>query len=62
MKIVERVFERRLREVVEVNDMQCGFMPGKGTIDALFMARMLKENYDRKKKKLYICVFFCGFG
>jgi hypothetical protein len=55
MKIVERVFERRLREVVEVNDMQCGFMPGKGTIDALFMVRMLQEKYDRKKKKLYMC-------
>jgi hypothetical protein len=34
MKIVERVFERRLREIEKVNDMQCGFMPGKGTIDA----------------------------
>ena len=55
MKIVERVFERRLREVVEVNDMQCGFMPGKGTIDALFMVRMLQEKYDRKKRKLYMC-------
>jgi hypothetical protein len=55
MKIVERVFERRLREVVEVNDMQCGFMPGKGTIDALFMVIMLQEKYDRKQKKLYMC-------
>jgi hypothetical protein len=55
MKIMERLFERRLRAVVEVNDMQCGFMPGKGTIDALFMVRMLQEKYDRKKKKLYMC-------
>jgi hypothetical protein len=30
-------------------------MPGKGTIDALFMMRMLQEKYDRKKKKLYMC-------
>jgi hypothetical protein len=36
--------------------MQCGFMPGKGTIDALFMVRMLQEKYERKKKKLYMCV------
>ena len=34
MKIVERVFERIIREVVKVNDMQCGCMPGKGTIGA----------------------------
>jgi hypothetical protein len=54
-KIVERIFERRSREVVKVNDVQCGFMPGKGTIDALFMVRMLQEKYDRKNKKLYMC-------
>ena len=55
MKIVERVLERRIREVVDVNEMQCGFMPGKGTVDALFMVRMLQEKYDRKQKKLYMC-------
>jgi hypothetical protein len=60
MKVVERVLLRRLREVVEIDEMQCGFMPGKGTVDALFMARMLQERYGRKKRKLYMC--FCGFG
>ena len=55
MKIVERVFERRLREVVEIDEMQCGFMPGKGTVDALFMTRVLQERYLRKKKRLYMC-------
>ena len=55
MKIVERVLERIIRETVDVNEMQCGFMPGKGTFDALFMVRMLQEKYDRKKKKLYMC-------
>jgi hypothetical protein len=55
MKIVERVFLRRLRELVEIDEMQCGFMPGKGTVDALFMARMLQERYGRKKRMLYMC-------
>ena len=55
MKIVERVLERRLRNVVSVDEMQCGFMPGRGTVDALFMVRMLQEKYMRKKKKLYMC-------
>ena len=55
MKVVERVFERRLRNNVTVNEMQCGFMPGKGTVDALFMARMLQEKYGKKKRKLYMC-------
>jgi len=30
MKIVERVLERRIRLVVNLDEMQCGFMPGKG--------------------------------
>ena len=33
MKIVEKVLETRLRHMVKVNQMQFGFMPGKGTID-----------------------------
>jgi hypothetical protein len=55
MKVVERVFLMRLRKMVEIDEMQCGFMPGKGTVDALFMARMLQDRYGRKKRKLYMC-------
>jgi predicted GNAT family acetyltransferase len=55
MKVVERVLERRLRDRVEINEMQCGFMQGRGTVDALYMVRMLQEQYARKKKKLYMC-------
>ena len=29
MKIVERVLERRIRELVNIDLMQFGFMPGK---------------------------------
>ena len=56
MKVVERVFERKLRNMVTVNEMQCGFMPGKGTVDALFTARMLQEKYGKKKRRLYMCL------
>ena len=52
---MERVLERRLRNLVTINDMQCGFMTGKGTVDVLFMVRMLQEKYDTKKRKLYMC-------
>jgi hypothetical protein len=55
VKVVERAFLMRLRKMVEIDEMQCGFMPGKGTVDALFMARMLQERYGRKKRKLYMC-------
>ena len=54
MKIVERVLERRIRTLVNLNEMQFGFMPGKRTIDAIFIVRM-QEEYQKKDKKLYMC-------
>ena len=33
--------------------MQFGFMKGKGTTDAIFMARQMQENFRVKGKKLY---------
>ena len=39
MKVVERIFEHRIRQQIEIDDMQFGLMKGKGTTDATFMAR-----------------------
>ena len=55
MKIVERVLEKRIRELVKVDDMQFGFMPGKGTTDALFILRRMQEEFREREKKLYMC-------
>ena len=54
MKIVEEVLEKRLQCMVKVNEMQFGFMAGKGTVDAVFILR-LQEEYLEKEKKLYMC-------
>jgi len=51
--VIERVFERRIREKVKINAMQFGFMPGKGTTDAIFTVRQTQEKYWCKGKKLY---------
>ena len=55
MKIVERVLERRIRESVNIDSTQFGFMPGSGTTDVLFVIRRMQEKYREKKKKLYMC-------
>ena len=55
MKIVQKVLERRLQRMVKVDEIQFGFMPGKGTIDAVFILRRLQEEYLDKEKKLYVC-------
>ena len=41
MKVWERIIETRLRDRVEISKQQYGFMPGKGTTDAMFALRML---------------------
>ena len=33
MKIDERVLERRIQTLVDLDEIQFGFMPGRGTID-----------------------------
>ena len=37
MKVWERIIEARLRDRVEISKQQYGFMPGKGTTDAMFL-------------------------
>jgi len=38
MKVVERIFEHRFRQQIEIDDMQFGFMKGKAT-DAIFYGK-----------------------
>ena len=53
MKVLERVLEKRIRCQVSIDNMQFGFMPGKGTTDAIFIMRQVQEKHQAKKKKLY---------
>ena len=55
MEIVERVLENRIRELVTIDDMQFGFMRGKGTTDALFILRRMLEEFREREQKLYMC-------
>ena len=43
IKIIERVLEKRIRALVEVDDLQFGFMPGREMTDALFSVRRMHE-------------------
>ena len=48
MKIVEKVLARY--GLVKVDEMQFVFMPGKGTIDAVFILRRLQEEYLTRRR------------
>ena len=43
LKVLERVLDERVRKLTEVDPRQFGFMPGKSTVDAIFIARQLME-------------------
>ena len=56
MKIWKRIIEARLRDSVEISKQLYGFMPGKGTTNAVFALRMLMEKYREGQRELH-CVF-----
>ena len=53
MKCLERVLYSAISSMVDIDGMQFGFMPGRGTIDAIFIVRQLQEKYHAAKKPLY---------
>jgi len=53
IKVVERIFEHRIQQQIDIHNMQFGFMKGKGTTDAIFIVRQVQEMFRAKGKKLY---------
>ena len=53
MKILERIVDGLIRQVVSFDDSQFGFVPGRGTTDAIFVVRQLQEKYLAVNKRLY---------
>ena len=52
MKVMERVFKKRLRKMVEIRE-QYRFVAGKGTIDAILILRQFPK-YLENDKELYL--------
>jgi hypothetical protein len=58
MKLWERVIEHRLRRMTSVTKNQFGFMPGRSTMEAIFLVRQLMERYKQQKKELYMVFIY----
>ena len=54
-KIVERVLENNIRELVKIDEMQFGFMPGKDTTQVLFILRRMQGEFRKREKTLHTC-------
>ena len=53
MKVFESVLDKIIRQRVDLAKLQFGFIPGKGTTDAIFVVRQMQERYREKNKELY---------
>ena len=53
MKVLTRVLEKGIRCQVSIENMQFGFMSGKGTTNAIFIMRQVQERHQVRKMKLY---------
>ena len=54
MKVLERIVDGLIRQVVSIHDSQFGFVPGRGTTDAIFVVRQLQVKYLAANKRLYM--------
>jgi hypothetical protein len=54
MKLWERVIEHRLRGMTHITMNQFGFMPGRSTMEVIFLIRQVMERYMEQKKDLHM--------
>ena len=54
MKVMERIVDGLVSQVVSIDDSQFGFVPGTATTDAIFVVRQLSENNLAPNKRLYM--------
>ena len=55
-RLYEKILDGRLREVVDIDKIQHGFMPERGTVDAVFVLRRLSEKFRAENKLFFIFV------
>ena len=51
---LERIVDGLIRQLLSNDDSQFGFVPGRGTTDAIFVVRQLQEKYLAANKRLYM--------
>jgi len=57
MKVVERIFELRIQQQIDKDDMQFGFMEGKGTTDTIFIVRQMQRSLELKERNSILALW-----
>ena len=55
LKLLERIIDQRLRNIVDLGNIQFGFRRGRSTMDPVFALQILQEKYREKQK---ICTWY----
>ena len=58
MKMLEHVEEGLISQRVDIDEMQCGFMLGCGTTDAIFIVRQLQEKHLIANKPIHMAFVY----
>ena len=45
MKVREKIVDEMIRAMIDIDEMQYVFVPGRGTTDAVFITRQLQEKF-----------------
>ena len=56
LKLSEYVSDASMHDMVDIDRMQFAFVSGRGTTDAIFIARQFQEKYIARKKPLYLAL------
>ena len=56
MKLLEHLLDSQIGKMVNIDEMQYGFVPGRGTTNAIFIVHQLQEIYLAAKKPLYFSI------
>ena len=54
MKVLERIVDSLIRQLVSIDDSQFSFVPGRGTTAAIFVVRQLQKKYLAANKRIYM--------
>ena len=54
MKVLERIVDGLIRQMVSIDNSQFGFVPGRGITDAIIVVRQLQDKYLAANKRLYM--------